>query len=440
MPKLLLHFGLLGTTMIAGAQPSKSVDIIKEITFLYTDTIQGKPYIGSYEPTGMIRTTDSCYLISTIFSIDFPEELDTTYLSTDFKRYLANKEPFRGRGHVSSCSVIKLKRDLTKEWEIIFKDKRVTHIVPCDNTSFIIAGERIDMEKNWVASVSIDGNILWQNEYKQGPRLVTEGLSYFNDNIYVLGGAQRTVFIKIEKNYGRRKIRLFKQSNYENSPVLFCISKTGKLEWKRKIDPQKHYNKYCFNFISVPGGHLLLSSYNGFIKKNKKKIRGEGMFLYVLNKKGKVLTRQNTESGCISYQDGKILLLQNKYHSKSVQVYKLENSQFIQTDSFLLDPELRNLYMGSVSKLGNELYWGCTYMGKAYLSRNQDFLFCRLNNDFEVTGFRIYGDEEYNEFVSLSESYDNNLLAIGWSYKTNKYTGTLYRCINLVEFRKFSES
>lgn len=218
MNRLLFIFSLFSFKLLF-SQENKSIEIIKELNISYTDTIYNNVYFGNYEPTGIIKTNDSSYLISTILSIFFPH--DTTYRSSDFNKYVELLNLQNSKEHISSGSILKLNKNLEKQWEIILKDRRVTHIENFDSNSFIIAGERVDQKKIWVAQLrTADGSILWLKEYKIGHKHSTYDLCIQNNIIYVLGEMRRLVPISIEKNYKKRRIVFFQKLSLRSLVLL----------------------------------------------------------------------------------------------------------------------------------------------------------------------------------------------------------------------------
>lgn len=240
MSRLSLFIILLTISSHGLTQTTKDMDITKQLNLVYSDTVNGKIFLGNYEPTGAISCNDSSYLISTIFSIDFPEQRDTTYLRSDFSKYYERYKLYAAKAHVSSGSVLKLDKDLNKIWEVTFKDKRVTHIIPYDTSSFIIAGERVDLKVIWIAKLNTkNGEIIWLNEFKVGHSLSTCGLTIANGKCYILGETERIILLKIKKYYGRTRVELFKETEFKSNLILLCVSENGNLNWKKKIDPKK---------------------------------------------------------------------------------------------------------------------------------------------------------------------------------------------------------
>jgi hypothetical protein len=433
MGKLSLIIILLTISSKGLTQPNKDIDIIKQLNLVYSDTVNGKPYWGNYEPTGAILCNDSSYLISTIFSIGFAEQYDTTFLRTDFAKYYERSKLYSAKAHISSGSVLKLNKDLNKTWEVIFKDKRVTHIIPFDTSSFIIAGERVDLNMIWIAKLnSSNGNIIWLKEFKAGFSLSTSGLTFVNGKLYILGETERIVPLKIKKYYGRTRIELFKESQMKSNLILLCVSKDGNLNWKRKIDPKKNYNFFGYNFISTNNNHFILTSFSGFNKRKKKWIKDEALAFYTLLPNGRIKSKSIVDFNHMLYFDTSIVFTKKNLAGDNIKVFKLSNTGINQTDSFFKPSDKKDIRVRAVLKSDN-IY----YLYGSIQSNDKDYLVCSMTDDYKIIECRRHDKPDYNELISLLETHDKNLLVIGWCYKRNEQTGNLYKYMNLIKLKKF---
>ncbi len=161
----------------------------EEYNFFYSDSVDNIVSIGDYEPTGFVRLNSGSIIVSTIFSIEFPKQSQKSYTLSkeELHQFVEQENKMDEKSHISSGSVFKLNSTFQKEWEIIFKDKRVEAIKKLPNQTLIIAGERIDMKKIWMAQIDTTGKIIWQKEYKL--KHFTHVLDMVMDsleNIYIL--------------------------------------------------------------------------------------------------------------------------------------------------------------------------------------------------------------------------------------------------------------
>ena len=433
MSRLSLFIILLTISFHGLTQPSKDMEITKQVNLVYSDTVNGKIYLGNYEPTGAISCNDSSYLISTIFSIDFPEQRDTTYLRSDFSKYYERYKLFAAKAHVSSGSVLKLDKDLNKIWEVTFKDKRVTHIIPYETSSFIIAGERVDLNVIWIAKLnSKTGEIIWLKEFKAGHSLSTCGLTIANGNFYLLGETERIIPFKIKKYYGRTRVEFFKETEMKSNLIVLCVSENGNLNWKKKIDPKKNYNYFGYNFISSNKNHFVLASYTGFNKIKRKWVKDKSNAFYILKPNGRINSKTLVDFDDMLYFDTTIIFTKTNISSDNIKVYKLSDKGINQTDSFFTPSERKDIRVRAVLK-SNNIY----YLYGSMQSNNKDYLVCSMTNDYKITECRRHDKPDYNELISLLETQDKNLLIIGWCYKRNEQTGNLYKYLNLIKFKKF---
>lgn len=432
MNKLLVIFFIFSFNL-SFSQEEKTTDTVKELNLFYTDTINNNVYFGDYEPTGIINTSDNSYLISTILSISFPEQYDTTYLRTDFKKYLERSNLYSSKAHVSSGSILKLDSYLNKQWEIIFKDKRVTHIENFDSNSFIIAGERVDQKKLWVAKLrTSDGSTIWLKEYNVGYNLSTSEICIKNDTVYVLGETERLIPIRIEKYYGKRRIKLFKFSDMQSNLVLLSITKNGDLIRKTKIDPKKKYTNFGYYLKVDKKEKILFASFDGFYKKKKEWIKDEGHVLYRIDSKDKIKSKLVVDANDLLFFENDLVFSETKLGSDLIKIKKLSDSKLVLIDSFRIQSERNDLRIESLLKTDSLFY----LYGSISIN-NRDYLICSMNNEYQVTDYRKYERDEYNYMVKLIETYEGNLMIVGWCYRKNGKTGNLYKYMNLVEIKKF---
>jgi hypothetical protein len=119
---------------------------ITDTNYYYKDTINKEVFIGSYRSTSLIEEPEGALIICNELSTDFPELYDSSKPAIDHKKFLA----YKAHWHISSGSIFKLNNQYQKDWEIILKDKRAEKIKTYDDTTFIAAGDNIDMHKVWV--------------------------------------------------------------------------------------------------------------------------------------------------------------------------------------------------------------------------------------------------------------------------------------------------
>lgn len=415
------------------SQEDKSTDIVKDLNLFYTDTINNNVYFGNYEPTGIIKTGDNSYIISTILSISFPEQYDTTYLRTDFKKYLERSNLYSSKAHISSGSILKLDGYLNKQWELIFKDKRITHIENFDSNSFIVAGERVDQKKLWVAKLRIsDGSTIWFKEYNVGYNLSTSEIYINNNIIYVLGETERLIPIRIQKYYGKRRIELLKVSEMQSNLVLLSISKNGELIRKRKIDPKKKYTNFGSYLKVNKKEKILFASFDGFYKKNKEWLKDEGHVLYRIDSKDKIKSKLVVDANHLLLSENDLVFSETKLGSDLIKIKKLSGSKLVSIDSCRIQSERNDLRIESLLKTDSLFY----LFGSISIN-NRDYLICSMNNEYHITNYRKYERAGNNYPVKLIETYEGNLMIVGWCYRKNEKTGNLYRYMNLVEIKKF---
>ena len=308
------------------------------------------------------------------------------------------------------------------------KDRRVTHIENFDSNSFIIAGERVDQKKIWVAQLrTADGSILWLKEYKIGHKHSTYDLCIQNNIIYVLGEMRRLVPISIEKNYKKRRIVFFQKLSLR-SLVLLSISKNGDLIRKSNIDPKKKYFNYKCCLKVNTNEKIMFARFIGYYKKGKEWVEDDGFALYRINSKDKITSKLIVDANNLLLSENDLIFSETNYESDVLKIKKLSDSQLVLIDSIKMP--FKDIRIESLLKTDN-LY----YLSGSIWTWN--YLICSMNNEYLITDFRKYERDKYSHLVKLIETYDGNLMIVGWCYGKNKKTGYPYTYMNLVKCKKF---
>jgi len=429
--KIIVLLFLLTWVFSAYAQSDNKAKVIIDTNYLYTDTIKNKVYYGDYRSTGLLKTSDSCYIISTELRNYFPELTDTTYLRTDFKKYMEIQNLYSPHWHISSGSVFKLNRQGKKQWEFIFKEKRVKCIKKYDGVSFIAAGDRADLKKIWVARISSkDGKILWFKEFSAGYEPSLYGLSVAitsDSNIVILVQSRRIVPVALTKYYGKTRVTFFKKKDdFEQFLFLLNISGRGTLNWKKKIDFKKKYTFWGDN-IAADNRIMIYSSYTGFDKAHGKYIKHEGEKVYQFDLKGHKLFEKKLEKteGYQTYIDGWLFFGSN---SDTIVIKKFDDRMNPILSKIIHIPPQYNRIQ-SVLKSGNSYYvYGPTNR------KTGEFTISKLDTTFNFINSWIYKRDEWNDDILLIRPFDGDLMAVGNCYH-RKDDGKLYQYVNLLEFK-----
>jgi len=259
---------------------------VKEVSFYYKDSINGQITFGDYNPTGIISLKDGSLIISTEFSIHFPGEciIPDTFTNEYFER----QKIFKEKSHTSSGSVFMLNDNLEKQWEVIFKDRRVEKIKKLSDESIIAVGESVDLKFFWVAKINKQGKIIYDKSYKfKSPFIQNIEIDSLN-NLYILLTTERLQPIRIIKYYNRRHLYFFRETEMEDDLYLLKLTPSGKIKWKTAIDKRKNISAYGYDLI-IEKDIYLSTSYNGFIKEKGKWREEKGRNIYQLSKNGKIL-------------------------------------------------------------------------------------------------------------------------------------------------------
>jgi len=259
---------------------------IHEVDFSYRDSIFGQVRYGNYEPTGIIILNDGSIVISTKFSIDFPEQFQQTDSYT--KEYFKMQKEYSEKSHISSGSVFMLDANFEKKWGVIFKERRVTHVRKLQDETIIVLGESTDMKFFWIAKVDKEGSVVFEKRYrfKSSPSIANVEVDSL-DNLYILVTTEKILPIKITNHLSKRRIRFFKETTMESDVYILKVSPTGKIKWKTSIDTRRNY--FSFGQAVVINKNIYISNYTEGYKREKTGwVEEAGNYIYTLNSRGKI--------------------------------------------------------------------------------------------------------------------------------------------------------
>jgi hypothetical protein len=263
----------------------------QEFNFFYKDSIDNKLSFGDYEPTGFVSFDDGSLIVSTQFSIDFPGhyQMPDSFTKENFKVYFEQQKKFEGKSRIYSGSVFKLSSNFEKKWEIVFKDKRVMKIGKLADQSVIVSGDRVDMEKIWMARIDSTGKIIWQKEYKlKSESQIANMVVDSSGNSFLLTETERVIPISLTKYYGKKHIKFFQQTEMEGNIYLLKVSSNGKVLWTRSLDKTKRFQKFGYQLF-IDHNIYASSSYEGFIKQKNDLLKKQGKTLFEISNNAKII-------------------------------------------------------------------------------------------------------------------------------------------------------
>jgi hypothetical protein len=377
---------------------------IEEYNYFFLDSANNETAFGEYEPTGIIELKNGSMIISTKLHLHFPGQYSIPFENTP--EYFEKSKIYREKSHISSGTLIKLKKNFDKEWEIIFKEKRIVKIKLRTDSLIIVAGERTDMKKFWIACINTNGKVQWEKEYSIKSNIRVRDLTLDSlNNIYALIESEQIVPVKLVRlEFGRKKLSFFKPS--ENSDLyIIGISTYGKKLWATTL----HKN----NRIWTSGSKLIIgnkniyvsSSYQGFKKRKKEFIKIEGNNIFELDIYGKIKSKKevkdldifNYNKGLITYskdQDGKITFYKNFYEIKSIE----------------LPQEIKNMWITKTERInGNIIIFGT-------LSNNLGYLLLKLDRNYNFKDYWNNNKERTCQPVDFLVK-DSSIIVVGEKWK-----------------------
>jgi hypothetical protein len=423
--KIFTFLAFLTLCYSAYAQTNK-VAVVKDTNYYYRDTVDKKAYIGSYEPTGLVQTPNNSLIISNKLEIDFPEMYDTSKPNMEYKKFLE----YEAHLHISSGSIFKLNNQYKKDWEIILKNKRVIRISPYDSTSFIAAGENINMRKIWAARINIiDGKILWMKEFAVRHQSTISELGIANNkDIIILNTNKRIIPISIRKQYYKTRLLLFKKAtDFEHILSLSSLSGNGELNWTKTVDFKNRYDFESYG-MKADSTISILSRYSGFDKVHGKYIQHEAEVSYSYNLNGhetmRKLLADNDEALSI-YANGWTFV---NLKSDSISIEKLDQKANKISYNVLKTPE-KYLRIETL-RLINDAYYLYGYTNV----KDTSYLICKFDSKFHLINSWAYKGLEWNNDAQLAFDDLGQLIILGRGYKKPEKE-SIYEYVKLIKLR-----
>jgi len=409
------------TCQLLTAQIVAGKDDVDERNFFYSDTANGEFAFGDYNPKDMIKLEDGSLLIGTELSIHFP----SAYKSPENfdSLYWARYEIFMQKSHVSSGTVIKLNSNLQKEWETVFREKRVEKILKTTDGRILIVGEEVTMKYVWMAELGPEGNIIRENRYTYKNKVtIANAIIDEHNDVFLLLESSHIVPVKTRKEFGKRYFCFFRDSEMNSHMAVAKVNSDGKLKWLKPIDKRKKYEK--FGSELVVNNESVFSSYwySGF--DNDSLI--EGKKAVQLSKSGKRISSHNITQQCMlffdnglvtitSHSQGGLLLFRSGAVIDSIQIASADNdvriSHAIQTpDGYLI----------LASNHDN----------------NRDYLLISLSPDLKFKKYWTYPGDEYNEICGAVRLNSGEIILAGKCYRyENEPERSIVSYINLVKIK-----
>jgi len=347
---------------------------------------------------------------------------------------------YTGRQHISSGSIFKLNNLFKKQWEVVFKEKRVKSIQSYDSLSFIAVGERVDQQKIWVSRIAIaNGKIIWFKEFsvRHHPSIAGVSISSKKD-IILLTESQRLIPLNIKKQYGKTRFVFFKTLNdSEQFLSLSSISGDGNLNWRKRIDFKKGYEIWGEN-IAANNNIMLYSSYTGFDKINGKYIKNEGEKAYLFNLSGHKLFEKKFD-----YNDSFKVY---NFFDENKWLHITSKSDTLVIEKY--DDKLNMIFSKTITNKGKfsdiqSMYKtndGFFIYGLTNI-KTGGCLICKLDTGFNFINSWAYDRIERNQDTKLTVPFHGDLMVLGSCYHTFTEkeklhpNDILYEYINLLELK-----
>ena len=400
---------------------------VQEVNFFYKDSANNEIAYGKYEPTSLIGLKNGSLIISTEFSITFPSQYKTP---TDFnKEYFEKQKVYYEKAHTSSGSILKLNEKLEKEWEIIFKDKRVNEIKLCNDNTIIAVGEKVEMNKFWVASVSLDGKMLWEKEFRNKMETTVSDLILDSlNNIYILLESERLIPIQNRKlEFGQRRLEFFRIAEMDNDLYITKVSQTGKRQWTTALDKRKKFDTFGYNLVQSNDKIYASSHYEGFKKRRKEWKKYEGKNIFEISSRGRVLNSYESPNNRLLFQDNGLISC-TPANNDTLQVFRNAYQNQKELNTIILPSEIEHFWIKKgLNNISHKYLMGST-------NHNLGYLLVELDNNYKFKGFWNNGGDHTCESVDFTVMEDGSLIIIGVKWKN--IDGKSVRFINIKKLLK----
>lgn len=417
LPSLLLLF----LSQILTAQTVANNDL-EEYNYFYSDTANGEFAYGDYEPNDMVLLSDGSYLIGTDLSIRFPSQnkLPESYDSA----YFAQSRIFREKSHTSSGTVFKLNSNFEKAWETTFKGQRVKKIFKTSDNRILIVGEDVMMRFVWLAELRENGTILWEKHFDYKKKVsLADALLDQNDEIYLLLEASHIIPIQVRKDYGKRRVRLFKVSENNSHLALMKISSAGKKKWIKPIDQRRKFNKYGDKLLASEESIFASYTYSGYEKDSF--IRGRKNVIEI-SKSGKEIGKQElAQREILLFKEGLVTI--TAYSEGKIRLY--QSGKLL--DSINVESAYKDVRIEGVINMPN----GFLILGSNQ-DNNKDYLLIKLGSDLKFNGYWTYPREEFNEIRGAVVLDNGDTIIVGMCFREMKgRSNELTTYINLIKLK-----
>jgi hypothetical protein len=386
----------------------KSRDV-KEFNFYYLDSANNEYAYADYKPTSLINLNNGSLIISTEFHISFPSQYQTP--STYDSAYFAKQKIYQEKSHVSSGSIFKLNAQFEKLWEIKFKNKPIKEIRLCNDSTIIVVGQKVQLNKCWIALINLNGSVLWEYEIRnKSQSFISDLLLDSANNFYVLIESERLIPLNIRKlEFGKKRLELFKTSEMDGDLYLIKFSHSGKKEWVKALDKRKRTATFGNNLLLGENLIYATSSYQFF--KKQKNINTKGDNIFKISTKGRLLNK--SESGhnrLLFFEDGLITCTQAD--DDTLKIMK----NYSEINSILLPEEIKTFWIEKGIQFDNNYYLFGSF------SNNLGYLLIKLSENFKYIGYwNNSGDTncQPSDFTVLN---DGTLIILGekWIKKDDK--------------------
>ncbi len=274
----------------------------------------------------------------------------------------------------------------------------------------IAVGERTDMEKFWVALISIDGKIIWEKEFKNKKKSTIADIDIDSlDNLFVLLESEKIIPIQSMKYpYQKRRLIFFKKSE-ENGIYLMKISSTGYRKWTKRIFRKKNYDSYGSD-IKLNHNKIFISySYEGFRRLNNSLVKDESKIVTVLDHSGKTIEKIKTTNNKLLFSKNRFISASRESNNKNELVIEKDFRTF---KTLKIPDEIKHYWLNE----GMKTHKGYYFFGAS--DYNLGYLILGLDKNYNLLDYWKSEIPNGEDATSIIIQSDGSIIIVG--KKTDK--------------------
>jgi len=283
----------------------------------------------------------------------------------------------------------------------------------------------------WIAKINKEGKVLDEKKFRFKRRPTIENVEVDSlDNIYLLLSTERLKTISVTRNYGRKRIHFFQESDTEMNIYLLKISPANKIRWNTAIDKRHDYWTFGRDLV-VHNSDIFVSTYfEGFKKEKKERIKDKGVILFLIGKTGKIKQTYPFDNKKIFINNNQFLFITSE-RKDTLTLYEGSPNSLLPIENIIFDNEIKTFWIKNFKEGNNHNYIFATHRN------NLGCLLIELDKNNKYIRHWKDSLENVSSLVDgvISENNSVVILASHYSYPSENSTEKKVYSIKLIEIR-----